>query len=273
MTATPAWTRNRERAEVLSERFDFASEILSLYIGLTDVFQASAARILEDRPSSLVPWAVGNVLPEVVTATEAAGPEALGAACRELRDEGSPDEILATWLAGGDLEPLERYVARACLLGPLQALGPDVGAECAADPAPRDDRHCPHCGGLPQCSYRSESDDPLVSGGRHLLCARCGQSWPYSASSCASCGESEGAKRTVYSEGHPGPVVEREETSATFPHLRIESCATCQQYLIDVDLGRDARAVPEVDELAAVPLDLYAADLGLSKITPNLVGF
>jgi FdhE protein len=59
----------------------------------------------------------------------------------------------------------------------------------------------------------------------------------------------------------------------TFPHLRIDACASCEQYLLDVDLSRDARAVPEVDELAALPLDLYAAERGLSKITPNLMGF
>ena len=28
-----------------------------------------------------------------------------------------------------------------------------------------------------------------------------------------------------------------------------------------------------IDELAAVPLDLYAAGLGLTKITPNSMGF
>ena len=38
-------------------------------------------------------------------------------------------------------------------------------------------------------------------------------------------------------------------------------------------MARDARAVPEVDELAALPLDLYAADQGLTKVTPNLMGF
>jgi FdhE protein len=59
----------------------------------------------------------------------------------------------------------------------------------------------------------------------------------------------------------------------TFPHLRIDACASCERYLLDVDLSRDPRAVPEVDELAALPLDLYAAGCGLSKITPNLMGF
>jgi len=31
--------------------------------------------------------------------------------------------------------------------------------------------------------------------------------------------------------------------------------------------------VPVVDELAAIPLDLYAREQGFSKITPNLMGF
>ncbi|HEY3183666.1 MAG TPA: formate dehydrogenase accessory protein FdhE, partial [Gaiellaceae bacterium] len=60
---------------------------------------------------------------------------------------------------------------------------------------------------------------------------------------------------------------------AVFPHLRIAGCSTCRRYLIEVDMARDPHAVPEVDELAALPLDLYAADEGLTKITPNLMGF
>ena len=59
----------------------------------------------------------------------------------------------------------------------------------------------------------------------------------------------------------------------TFPHLRIAGCTSCSNYLIEIDMERDGRAVPEVDELAAVPLDLYAADQGLRKVTPNLMGF
>ena len=38
-------------------------------------------------------------------------------------------------------------------------------------------------------------------------------------------------------------------------------------------MERDPRAVPEVDELVALPLDLHAADQGLTKVTPNLMGF
>ena len=32
-------------------------------------------------------------------------------------------------------------------------------------------------------------------------------------------------------------------------------------------------AVPVVDEMAALPLDLYAVEQGFAKITPNLMGF
>jgi formate dehydrogenase maturation protein FdhE len=54
--------------------------------------------------------------------------------------------------------------------------------------------------------------------------------------------------------------------------MRIEACTACSRYLLSVDLTRDPRAVPVVDELAAVPLDLCAADRGLTKVMPNLMG-
>jgi formate dehydrogenase maturation protein FdhE len=60
---------------------------------------------------------------------------------------------------------------------------------------------------------------------------------------------------------------------AVFPNLRIAGCETCRRYLIEVDMAREPRAVPEVDELAALPLDLYAGDQSLTKVTPNLMGF
>jgi formate dehydrogenase maturation protein FdhE len=83
----------------------------------------------------------------------------------------------------------------------------------------------------------------------------------------------------MYAERWAGPVSangkdkEDGDGQPVFPHLRIASCSTCNRYLIEVDMAGDPRAVPEVDELAALPLDLYAADHGLTKVTPNLMGF
>jgi FdhE protein len=55
--------------------------------------------------------------------------------------------------------------------------------------------------------------------------------------------------------------------------MRIEACETCRCYLLNVDIAADPTAVPVVDELAALPLDLYARERGFSKIIPNLMGF
>jgi len=284
--ALSPWAARRRRAEVLRERHPFASQVLTVYLALLDVWEDGWDAAREDRPEprQLARWAAGRTTPSVVKATEAAGPEPLAAAARDLLGAGGLEEPLAAWLAGGELGPAERYLARASLQAPLTALGEDAGAACADDPSPRGGRRCPVCGGPPQLSFRSHDEDPLVSGRRHLACARCGQSWSYSASSCPSCGETAGSRRTVYAERRDGPVVGRDgqdresagETAAeapTFPHLRIEACASCERYLLDIDLSRDPRAVPDVDELAALPLDLYAAEHGLSKITPNLMGF
>jgi Protein involved in formate dehydrogenase formation len=279
-TATDPWAPRRRRAEALRARHSFAAEVLALYAALLDVWEEAweAAREERPEPPALAGWAAGRVLPRVVEATARAGPEPLAGATRELLEAGVSAEPLAAWLAGDELAPVERYLARATLRGPLQAL--DADAACARDPSPRGGRRCPRCGGPPQLSYRAHSDDGLVSEHRHLACARCGAGWSYAASACASCGETRAARRTIYAERREGPVVGHGDPTAPprpdgpmFPHVRIEGCQSCKRYLVDIDVGRDVRAVPEVDELAALPLDLHAAELGLSKITPNLMGF
>jgi hypothetical protein len=279
-TTTGPWAPQRRRAEALRARHPFAAEVLALYVALLDVWEEAWGAAREERPEppALAGWAAGRVLPRVVEATAKAGPESLAGATRELLEAGVDSEPLAAWLAGDELAPVERYLARATLRAPLEAL--DAEAACARDPAPRDGRHCPRCGGPPQLSFHAHSDDGLVSEHRHLACARCGAGWSFTGSACASCGETKGGRRTIYAERRERPMVGRGDPAApardggpVFPHVRIESCHSCKRYLIDVDMGRDARAVPEVDELAALPLDLHAAELGLTKITPNLMGF
>jgi hypothetical protein len=279
------WAGHRRRAHVLGDAYPFAAEMLTLYLALLEVWEYAADLVRAERPhpAKLAAWTADRVLPRVVRAAEAAGPSPLALAAGDLLAAGGLEESVATWLGGGALDPVPRYLARASTWAPLTALGADAAQACAEDPSPRDERHCPRCGGLPQLSFRPGGADRLVSGRRHLRCSRCGHSWSYSASSCPCCGETTSARRTVYAEQRDGPVVGRETDDQgpaegaerqppTIPHLRVEACATCRRYLIDVDLGRDARAVAEVDELAALPLDLYAAERGLTKITPNLMG-
>jgi len=280
------WEAHRRRAEALRSRYPFAAEVLALYLALIDVWEESGPLTLAERPEpeQLAGWAAERVLPGVVKATEAAGPPPLVEATYGLVEAGELAGSLARWLAGAGLPPVERYLARASLRAPLEALGAAAGQACAADTASRGGSRCPTCAGPPQLTVRQAGEDRLVSAARRLICARCAHDWQFSSSTCPFCGETSGSKRTVYAEPRGGPVVagaadppgaEHDDRAgpATFPHLRVDACASCRRYLIDVDLGRDPRAVPEVDELAAVPLDLYATEQGLSKITPNLMGF
>jgi FdhE protein len=276
-TAVSPWTARRVRAEELRERHPFAAELLTLYLALVPV-QEDAWRTIRERPpppAELARWAAVNVLPAVVEATVAAGPVTLrDAVVRRFADDAI-DEALAGWLAGEELDPVDRYLARASLTPALEALGERAGDACAREYGAHE--LCPICGGRPQLSCIADSGEELVSGRRSLLCSRCGSSWDYTRSACPACGESDEARLLVYAERWGGPVsgngVSDDPGQAVFPNLRIAGCESCRSYLIEVDLGRDGVAVPEVDELAAVPLDLYAADEALTKVTPNLMGF
>jgi len=102
---------------------------------------------------------------------------------------------------------------------------------------------------------------------------------------CAGCGEEESAKLPVFSEhgtasgergsvvrGLPGGAAGGPE-HAVFPHMRIEACESCRLYILSIDLATERAAVLLVDEMAAIPLDLYARERGFSKVIPNLMGF
>jgi hypothetical protein len=278
-TEVSPWADRRQRAEELRALHPFAAELMTLYLALLPVQEDawSWARESPPRPHELSDWAEAHVLPVVVEATVEAGPPALGEAARSRLAEGSAGDGLAGWLTGAELDPVERYLARASLGPALEALGEQAGAACAPVFGDEESQVCPRCGGPPQVSCVASSGEELVSGPRSLLCARCGSSWSCSRSVCPACGESEEARLSVFAERWDGPASANGEGDGdeqpVFPHLRIAGCSTCRRYLIEVDMARDARAVPEVDELTALPLDLYAADQGLTKMTPNLMGF
>jgi hypothetical protein len=104
---------------------------------------------------------------------------------------------------------------------------------------------------------------------------------------CAGCGETETKSLLVFGEvgttqgeiseqiikARTDPDARKNVQPAQFPHMRVDGCKTCSRFVVNVDLERNPRAIPLVDELAAIPLSLYAAERGLTKIVPNLMGF
>ena len=256
------WSQRAERAAELAKRYPHAAEMLRLYQALIPVQERA---FLEARSASLAvddvaAWAVTNVMPSVIDATVSAGPAMLRDGVVKVFCSADLGTVVRRWLEDESLDPFERYLARASASPVLEASkfpSPRLQGEGQGEgPSTK----CPACGGLPQLSYFALSGEELVTGPRYLLCSRCANSWVYSRMMCANCGESTGARLPIYQE------------QEQFPHVRVDGCRSCKRYLLTFDLRRDARAVPIVDELAALPLDLYAIDRGLTKITPNLLG-
>ena len=87
------------------------------------------------------------MLDAVVAATVAAGPPALREAARSRHAAGTGEDALAGWLAGAELDPVDRYLARASLGPVLEALGERAGRACAGRTDDGDGAVCPCCQG------------------------------------------------------------------------------------------------------------------------------
>ena len=275
--AANPWPMRRERAAELAERLPHAAEMLRLYQALIDHLPPSLAG--EGRGGGIFPspargegqgggiaaLAVEHVLPGVIDATVEHGPRALRDGVVSVFCSADLVNLVQRWLDNQPLAEVETYLARASASPLLEASATSPSANFPPPLAGEGQgggtsTHCPSCGGLPQLSYFAVSGEALVSGPRYLVCSRCATNWVFSRMTCAGCGESTGPKLPIFQE------------QDRFPHVRVDGCKTCRKYLLTFDLRRDTRAVPVVDEIAALPLDLYARDRGLTKITPNLMG-
>jgi FdhE protein len=256
---TTVFDARKARAVELGARFDFVAEPMRLVAALADAQKRAYLRALDDRPSGAdtAAYVVRTALPEVMDATMSAGSEVLREAVLLRFHDGDLAGIVKTWLAGGEQSATDAYLARAATSPVLEAL-PLAAASLSGDAA--DDRRCPACGGLPQLAIFGETGETLVAPQRRLMCARCATEWTYPRMTCVSCRETEGGKMPIFSDD-------------ALPHLRVDACDTCHSYLISVDTRREPGAVPLVDEIAGLPLDLAAAERGYSKIARNVMGF
>ena len=104
-------------------------------------------------------------------------------------------------------------------------------------------------------------------GKRFLLCSFCSQEWEFRRIFCPTCGEEAESKLPVYVAEQP-----HRQPLGGLPHIRVEACDTCKFFLRTVDLTKDGHAIPLVDDLAAIPLTLWAHEHGYSRLQPNLLG-
>jgi formate dehydrogenase accessory protein FdhE len=176
--------------------------------------------------------------------------ENLSAEARSLAsDERTVEQALRDyWLTRSD----RRFFAKA-LTQPYARWRSEL--EAGTRSGPSEARRCPQCNGAPQAAVLETGD----GGPRHLLCATCLALWPCRRVVCPACGE-EREQQLAYFQ------------SPDFEHVRIDACESCGRYLKTIDRGRLGLAVPLVDEVAAVALDIWAREHGYEKIELNLVG-
>jgi FdhE protein len=200
--------------------------------------------------------------PSFLSIIEKNGPPNLAAAARQLRS--APTEVQTELLndfwdgsrpaANDSTHPASatnEFFARA-FLQPYAAFT-RVRAESSSNGYTGS--LCPFCGRKPGVAVLR----PLGDGGqRRLVCSFCLAEWEFRRIVCANCGEEDHKKLPVY-------------TADQFPHVRVDCCDNCRQYLKTVDLTKTGLADPVVDELATIPLDLWAREHGYEKVELNLL--
>jgi FdhE protein len=259
------------RAEKLIAEKSSASELLSFYKRIASfqksfLVQISGAAF--EQPDAQHFGSARDVLDltlllphfrNFLSLIEQHAPNALATAAREIAalPSDSWNALLTSyWELGGlfdqQIGAFGQFFPRA-FLEPYAAY---LAGRTAVPPVLATPRVCPLCGGRPLFGVLRREGD---GGKRYMVCSFCAYEWEFRRILCPTCSEEEEKKLPVY-------VAEQ------FPHVRVEACDTCKFFVRTIDLTKDGHAVPVVDDLAAIPLTLWAHELGYSRLQPNLLG-
>jgi FdhE protein len=270
-TGGPEYDARIRRAERLAAQHFFASEFLDFYKQVAAFQKSLRASIATPgamktggtpAPELSAPLDLTVLLPHFrgfLSTIEQHAPPALAKSARQvslLPSDSWIASLEAYWQLAGKYDQqvgaFAQFLARAF----LQPYAEFRAALLPKPPLVMTTKICPLCGARPLAGVlRVEGD----SGKRFLLCSFCSQEWEFRRIHCPTCGEQAEGKLPVY-------VAEQ------LPHIRVEACDTCKFYLTTVDLTKDGHAIPLVDDLAAIPLSLWAHEHGYSRLQPNLLG-
>jgi FdhE protein len=159
----------------------------------------------------------------------------------DARLEGDPDLLPAAvlFVLEAAIQPLAEVVARQ-----------SPGLRPGGDPA-----RCPACGDRPVVGVLREEGH---GARRFLICALCLSEWDFGRVVCHACGEDKFDALAIY-------------TAEQFAHVRVEACQSCRHYLKTVDSSKDGHAIPIVDDVATISLDLWAREQGFRRLRSNLL--
>ena len=262
MTRSP-WEQRIHRADELAKSKSFAAEVLNFYREIA-TYQKSLYTFLEasEYASTTDPnrlpddWDSFVLLPRfapLVQLVEKTAPLPLAEEARGLSDAG-PERwkqlISRFWHGEENCSHADYFFALAFLQPYAEYLASRAGPWANYIHAV-----CPFCSRKPMLGIlRPEGD----GGKRSLLCSLCLTEWEYRRVVCPACDEKNLEQLPIF-------------TASDFGHIRVDACDTCKTYIKTIDLTKDGRANPLVDELAAIPLSLWAEEKGYSKLHPNLL--
>ena len=264
-----AFEKRAARADVLARGPVTAAEPLRFASGLyrvqgrlaTAIESLHAERPLSGRLDEDADRFASRLVDLLRFAAEEGPPALVADAERRQHEEASParSRLLEWW--SGDGDGGEDYLSRA-----LRRPDVEVLARLRVAPDRRHHPgHCPFCGGGPWIAVRREDagagdGGSVGTGARRLLgCSLCGGEWPLGRILCPACDEGDPAKLPSFQ-------------SERYPAARIEACETCGRYVKSIDLTVDGRAIPEVDDVLSLSMDLWAAGEGFTRLEPGLAG-
>jgi FdhE protein len=260
VTITP-WQRRIRRAEHLAAKHPFAAEILGFYIHIARFQEGLSQRLHRASGSTSVALCDSDVtelvdsFPSFLSLVEERAPASLAQVAHDLRNSDSnswTDLFAECWThIDAPTDPKEFLV-----LAFFQPYAEFVRSQANLQLEGYTSLLCPFCNRKPAVGVLRQQGD---GGRRSLLCGFCITEWEFRRVICPGCGQEDHAKLPVY-------------TAETFPHIRVECCDACQTYIKSVDLTKNGLADPLVDELASIPLSLWAQDHGYVKLHPNLLG-
>jgi FdhE protein len=248
---------------VLAERYPLAKEILDFYQEILTFQKDIYNEISEprrDRSKDLSLHLKNGLkvlfprLPSLLCISRE-GPPLLSAMAKEVSSWGQMgwEALLEEFQQSTHREQPLFFFPRALLQPYLHV----VGASALGGQHPLlEETNCPFCGHRPQVGYLRPLDN---ASQRLLICSFCNGEWPHDRLTCAGCAESDGKKLSYF-------------VAEEYPAVRLDTCDTCGQYIKTIDLGKDPEAVPVVDELATIPLDIWAREKGYQKLELNLAG-
>ena len=265
------WDARIKRANQLSSIYPFASQALKFYAGVSAIQEDLYTQLQKEQPGAtghdgglldqLDVFVPIRKFPGFLMAVKQIAPTPLAQSAVALAQGGSETwrhviEKFRRSIAGPATDAKDAQDLEWCLAWLF--LQPYAEFFAGRIPARNDETHsvCPVCGSKPIVGVlRPEGNGARKS----LVCMLCASEWTFRRVCCPACGEEREPQLAFYS-------------APEIAHVLVDVCDSCHTYLKSVDLTMTGLAVPIVDELAALPLDLWAGENGYTKMQVNMLG-